>query len=101
MGRFNQQQFDRVGRPLGISYSSNLTPDAEPGIGVWHEELFIRTLRTGKFMEAGRDILPPMPWQDIGKMTDSDLKAIFAYLKSIKPVKNQIPASVPAPPPQR
>ena len=87
--------------PWGISYTSNLSPDPETGIGAWNEELFIRILRTGKFMGAGRDILPPMPWQEISKITDADLKAIFAYLKSIKPVKNQVPASVPASPPQQ
>jgi cytochrome c553 len=86
--------------PWGTSYASNLSPDPETGTGVWNEELFIRILRTGKFM-AGRDILPPMPWYDYAKLTDTDLKAIFAYLKSLKPVKNQVPASVPAPPPPR
>jgi mono/diheme cytochrome c family protein len=87
--------------PWGTSYTSNLTPDPETGTGVWNEELFIRILRTGKFMGAGRDILPPMPWQEYAKLTDADLKAIFVYLKSLKPVKNQVPASVPALPPQR
>jgi hypothetical protein len=87
--------------PWGTSYASNLSPDPETGTGAWNEELFIRILRTGKFMGSGRDILPPMPWYDYAKLTDADLKAIFAYLKSIKPVKNQVPASVPAPPFQR
>jgi hypothetical protein len=85
--------------PWGISYAPNLTPDAETGTGVWNEELFIKILRSGKFMASGRDILPPMPWSEYAKLTDPDLKAIFAYLKSLKPVKNQVPASVPAPPP--
>ena len=85
--------------PWGTSYTSNLTPDMETGTGVWNEELFIKILRTGKFMASGRNILPPMPWQEYAKLTDADLKAIFAYLKSLKPVKNQVPASVPAPPP--
>jgi hypothetical protein len=83
--------------PWGTSYSANLSPDPETGIGVWNNELFIRILRTGKFMASGRDILPPMPWQDYAKFTDTDMKDIFAYLKSIKPVKNQVPASMPAP----
>ena len=87
--------------PWGISYASNLSPDPETGTGAWNEELFIRILRTGKFMGAGRDILPPMPWYDFAKLTEADLKAIFAYLKSLKPVKNQVPAPVLAPPPQR
>jgi len=85
--------------PWGTSYASNLSPDPETGTGAWNEEPFIRILRTGKFMGSGRDILPPMPWQEFAKITDADLKAIFVYLKSLKPVKNQVPASVPAPPP--
>ena len=87
--------------PWGTSYASNLSPDPETGTGAWNEELFIRILRTGKFMGSGRDILPPMPWQEFAKITDSDLKAIFAYIKSLKPVRNQVPASIPAPPPQQ
>jgi cytochrome c553 len=85
--------------PWGTSYTSNLTPDMETGSGVWNEELFIKILRTGKFMGSGRDILPPMPWQEYMKLTDADMKAIFTYLKSLKPVKNKVPASIPAPPP--
>jgi hypothetical protein len=65
------------------------------GIGGWPEEMFIKTLRTGKMMGMSRDILPPMPWQDIGKMTDDDLKAIFAYLKSLPPIENKVPEAIP------
>jgi Cytochrome c len=86
--------------PWGTSYAVNLSPDRDTGTGAWNDELFIRIMRTGKFMGSGRDILPPMPWYDIAKMTDADLKAMLAYLKSLKPVRNQVPASVPAPPPQ-
>jgi mono/diheme cytochrome c family protein len=87
--------------PWGTSYSPNLTPDNETGLGNWNDEFFIKILRTGKYMGAGRDILPPMPWYNFAKLTDTELKAMLAYLKSLKPVKNQVPASVPAPPPQR
>ncbi len=83
----------------GTSYASNLTPDGETGTGSLNEELFIKILRTGKFMGGTRDILPPMPWYDIAKLTDADLKAIFAYLKSLKPVRNPVPASILALPP--
>jgi mono/diheme cytochrome c family protein len=86
--------------PWGISYASNLSPDPETGTGAWNDEFFIRILRTGKFMGAGRDLLPPMPWYDIAKLNDADLKAILAYLKSLKPVKNQVPAAVLAMPHQ-
>ena len=81
--------------PWGTSYASNLTPDLETGIGNMNEELFIRILRTGKFMGGTRDILPPMPWQEIGMLTNGDLKAVFAFLKSLKPLKNQVPAARP------
>jgi mono/diheme cytochrome c family protein len=81
--------------PWGVSFAANLTPDGKTGIGEWPEELFIKILRSGKFMGMSRDILPPMPWQTIGQMTDEDLKAMFAYLKSLPPIENQVPAPLP------
>ncbi len=81
--------------PWGVSFSRNLTPDKETGLGSWTEAMFIKALRTGKDMGEGRPILPPMPWESIGKSTDSDLKAIFAYLKSLKPIHNPIHDPIP------
>ncbi|UKJ07343.1 c-type cytochrome [Solitalea lacus] len=83
--------------PWGISYAANLTPDETSGIGAWTEDTFIKTLRTGKHLGqvGGRQILPPMPWFFINKMTDEDLKSVFAYLKSLPPINNQVPAPVP------
>jgi len=81
--------------PWGVSFASNLTPDLQTGTGGWPEEMFIKTLRGGKFMGMSRDILPPMPWQTIGQMTDEDLKAVFTYLKSITPIHNAVPAPLP------
>jgi len=81
--------------PWGVSYAYNLTPDMKTGIGAWTEDMFLQTLRKGKFMGQSRDILPPMPWQTIGQMTDDDLKAMFAYLKSLPPIENPIPAPLP------
>jgi len=83
--------------PWGISYASNLTPDNETGIGALSEEMFIKTLREGKFMGVGRPLLPPMPWQVIGQKTDEDLKAMYAYLRSLKPINNKVPDPVPPP----
>ncbi|MBS1513085.1 MAG: c-type cytochrome [Bacteroidetes bacterium] len=82
--------------PWGITYAANLTPDSTSGIGTWTEEQFKKALTQGKFMgqDGGRMLLPPMPWPNYSKMTDDDVKAIFAYLKSIKPVKNSIPEPV-------
>jgi len=83
--------------PWGVSFAANLTPDTSTGIGEWTEDTFIRTLRTGKHQgyANGRDILPPMPWQFIGQRTDDDLKAMWAYLRSLPPVKNQVPFPIP------
>lgn len=82
--------------PWGVSFAFNLTPDKETGIAEWSESNFIQALRTGKHQGQpnGRDILPPMPWEIYSKMTDEDLKAIFAYLRTIPPVKNQVPLPV-------
>lgn len=81
--------------PWGISYASNLTPDNETGIGTLSEEMFIKTIREGKYMGVGRPLLPPMPWPSYALKTDQDLKAIYAYLKTLKPIKNQVPQPVP------
>ena len=81
--------------PWGISFAGNLTPD-ETGLGNWTLEQFKTALTKGKFkgLESGRPLLPPMPWVNYTTMADEDIKAIFAYLKSIKPVKNVVPAPV-------
>lgn len=83
--------------PWGISFAANLTPDETTGTGAWTEDSFIEAMRTGKHMGMGREILPPMPWQNIGTMTDEDLKSIFAYMQSLPPVMNQVPQPVPPP----
>ena len=81
--------------PWGISYTANLTPDRETGLGAWTEQNFVDTLRNGRHMGRGRPILPPMPWEMIGKLTDQDLKAIFAYLRTVPAVKNRVPQPTP------
>lgn len=86
--------------PWGLSYTRNLTPDRETGLGEWTEQQFIDTMRTGRQQGRGRQILPPMPWMAISNLSDEDLKAIFAYLRAIPPVKNRVPEPVVAPPPQ-
>ena len=81
--------------PWGIAFAANLTPDSATGLGTWTEDDFIKTLRSGKHKGSDRMILPPMPWQFIGKMSDQDLKAIYAYLRSLPPVSNQVPSPIP------
>ena len=82
--------------PWGVSYAANLTPDPT-GTGNWTEEQFFIALREGKSkgIRDARPLLPPMPWEGIGQMTDDEIKAVFAFLKSIKPIENLVPAPVP------
>lgn len=88
--------------PWGVSFTANLTPDPS-GLAAWDEGLFIKAIREGKHMGTSRPILPPMPWPVYRNLTDDDLKAVFAYLKSIPPVSNHVPdpliAEGPPPPP--
>lgn len=81
--------------PWGTSFAANLTPDMETGIGGWTAQVFIQAMRTGKHLGVGRDILPPMPWYNLARLSDDDLQAIFAYLRTLPPVKNAVPAPVP------
>ncbi|HWG77280.1 MAG TPA: hypothetical protein VN660_10880 [Steroidobacteraceae bacterium] len=78
----------------GTSFAANLTPDPT-GLGNWTVDMFIKSMRNGKYMGISRPILPPMPWNWYGQMTDADLSAIFAYLKSLPPIKNLVPEAIP------
>ena len=87
--------------PWGVSYAANLTPDQVTGLGIWTEDMFVKALRTGRHMGVSRPILPPMPWQNFRNLSDDDLKSVYAYLRSIKPIHNEVPDAVLAPmPPQ-
>ena len=83
--------------PWGVSFPATLTPDTLTGLrsGVWTEALFVKALRTGKHMGTARDILPPMPWNFYGQLSDEDLKAIWAYLGTIPAIKNHVPDPIP------
>lgn len=82
--------------PWGTSFAANLTPD-DTGIGAWSEAQFLNAMKNGKYkgLDGSRQLLPPMPWESYGKLPDDDLKAIFAYLKTVKPVENLVPAAIP------
>ena len=85
--------------PWGYSIAANLTPDAATGLGTrYTEATFIATMRTGK-KPNGTPVMPPMPSDVYQNMTDEDLKAIFAYLKTIKPIRNAVLAGLPLPKP--
>ena len=82
--------------PWGTSFAANITPD-ETGIGSWSEEQFLRSMKEGQWrgLEGTRKLLPPMPWTQYRNLSDDDLKSIFAYLKTLKPVKNVVPLPIP------
>jgi len=80
----------------GVSFAANLTPDQNTGLGIWTEDMFLAALKQGKHMGKSRPILPPMPWNWYGQLPDEDLKAMFAYLKSIKPIANRVPVPLTA-----
>jgi mono/diheme cytochrome c family protein len=84
--------------PWGVSFTANLTPDAETGIGKWTQKNFVDTIRTGRHMGRGREVLPPMPIPVYKNFTDEDLAAIFAYLQTIPAIRNQVPEPLPPAP---
>jgi hypothetical protein len=83
--------------PWGVSFTANLRPDPDTGLGNWTEDMFIATMRTGRHEGKGRPILPPMPYWIIGELSDPDIKALFAYLQSLPPVKNRVPQPIDPP----
>jgi len=78
-----------------VSFTANLTPDRETGLGKWTVRNFSETIRTGRHLGRGREILPPMPIPMYKNFTDADLAAIFSYLQSIPAVKNRVPEPRP------
>lgn len=81
--------------PWGVSFTANLTPDPETGLGRWTQRNFTETIRTGRHLGRGRPVLPPMPIPMYKNFTDADLEAIFTYLQSIPPVRNRVPEPLP------
>jgi len=81
--------------PWGISYTANLTPDQNTGLGIWTEDMFVQAIRTGRHMGVSRPINPPMPWPMYRNATDEDLKSVYAYLRTITPIVNHVPEDQP------
>jgi mono/diheme cytochrome c family protein len=73
-------------------YSANITPDKETGIGSWTDAQIITAIRTGKSRE-GKIIFPPMPVPTYNNMSDQDVRAIVAFLRTVTPVHNEVPES--------
>lgn len=81
--------------PWGVTYAANLTSDKATGLGSWRGGDFVKAMRTGKHAGVGRDILPPMPWQNYARMTEMDLRSLFSYLQSVPAMKNAVPPYSP------
>ncbi len=88
---FNED-FTSIAGAWGVSFAGNLTSD-ETGIGNWTEEKFKKGITQGKYKgpDNGRTLLPPMPWPQFSVLNDADIKAIYTYLQSTKPVRNVVP----------
>jgi mono/diheme cytochrome c family protein len=82
----------RITDPVLDVYAANITPDPETGIGTWTDEEIVTAIREGKNKE-GRIIFPPMPVPTYNAMSDDDVKAIVAYLRTVPPVHNEVPES--------
>ena len=78
---------------LGIFYPPNLTPDVETGLGAWSEAEVVTAVRTG-VRPNGRILAPAMPFHAYGSLSDSDARALAAYLLSRAPISNRVPAIV-------
>ncbi len=81
-----------VKTPFGTVFGSNITPDAETGIGSWSEAAFSRALREGVDRE-GRHLFPAFPYDHFTKTTDEDIRALFAFMMTREPVRAQVPAN--------
>jgi len=80
--------------PWGVSFASNLTPDKDTGLGSWTAQTFVDTIRAGRVMGRGRPLLPPMPYPAYQNFSDPDLRAMFAYLHTLKPIANKVPEPI-------
>ena len=76
--------------PFGVIHTTNITPDVETGIGAWSEQAFIRAMREG-VDRHGRHLYPAFPYDYYTKVTDADLKAIYAFLMTRPPVSQAVP----------
>jgi hypothetical protein len=81
--------------PWGVSFARNLTPDRMTGIGIWSFDIFKNTIRNGRHWGVARPLLPPMPWFNYRHMTDEDLYAVYAYLRTLPPIRNEVQEPLP------
>lgn len=79
-------------RGEGVQVAPNLTPDEETGSGRWTDGQLIRAIREG-IGHDGRPLFPGMPYTEYAHMSDTDVEAVVAYIRTIPPVSNKLPGS--------
>jgi mono/diheme cytochrome c family protein len=79
-----------VGLP-GTFYAKNITPDNETGIGTWTDDEILKAITQG-ISKNGDTLFPIMPYANFNHMAKEDLLSIIAYLRTLKPIKNKVPA---------
>ena len=79
----------RVDTPFGYMLSPNITPDPDTGIGRWSSAEFYRALHDG-VNQHGKDMFPTMPYDFYTNVTRADVDAIYAYLRTVKSVRNAV-----------
>jgi mono/diheme cytochrome c family protein len=79
----------KMATPFGDLVTPNITPDDETGIGAWSADDLWRAMHEG-VNKAGKDLYPVMPYTFYTKVTRDDVNAIYAYLRSLKPVRNAV-----------
>ncbi|MFT2008464.1 c-type cytochrome [Pontibacter sp. 13R65] len=90
-GKGGEQFNQEMGFP-GTFYARNITSDPQTGIGNWTDGEIYRAITTG-VSRNGEPFFPVMPYQSYGKMTDADVRALIAYIRTLPPIKNEVPAS--------
>ena len=78
--------------PFGTIYTTNLTPDPETGLGRWSYTAFARAMREGVSRD-GHHLYPAFPYTSFAKINDTDMQALYAYLMSQPPVRQEVPSS--------
>lgn len=83
--------FDEKWGLPGVLYSKNITPDAETGIGTWTDDDILRAMTQG-ISKNGDTLFPIMQYANFNRMAKDDLLSIIAYIRTLKPIKNKVPA---------
>ncbi|MGH7927243.1 MAG: diheme cytochrome c-553 [Candidatus Binatia bacterium] len=76
-------------------YAKNLTPDPETGLGRWTEEQFVQTFKHGVRPDGVKYAISPMEWNIYANMKEEDVRAMYRYLRTVKPISNKAPANIP------